>query len=132
MSKRLAIIVIAGAMVLTACGGSDSGDSDDSGSTETTIATIGDPVRGEELYGATCTTCHGPAGEGIEGLGKPMPGSVFIAGETDDGLIAFIKVGRPTSHPDNTTGVDMPPKGGNPALSDEDIVDIVAYIRTIN
>lgn len=133
MRRRLTILVIAGAMVLTACGGSDSGDSGDSGSSETTTATpVGDPVRGEELYKATCETCHGPAGEGIEGLGKPMPGSTFIAGQTDDGLIAFIKVGRPTSHADNTTGVDMPAKGGNPALSDQDIADIVAYIRTIN
>jgi hypothetical protein len=26
----------------------------------------------------------------------------------------------------------MPPKGGNPALSDEDLIDIIAYIRTIH
>jgi hypothetical protein len=27
--------------------------------------------------------------------------------------------------------VDMPPKGGNPALTDSDLNDITAYIRTL-
>jgi disulfide bond formation protein DsbB len=27
--------------------------------------------------------------------------------------------------------VDMPPKGGNPALTDQQLLDIVAYIRSI-
>jgi disulfide bond formation protein DsbB len=46
-------------------------------------------------------------------------------------MLTFIKTGRPSGDPLNTTGVDMPPKGGNPALSDEQILDIVAYIRTL-
>ena len=47
-------------------------------------------------------------------------------------MLEFVKVGRPTGDPLNTTGVDMPPKGGNPALSEEDLYDIVAYIRAIH
>jgi disulfide bond formation protein DsbB len=35
------------------------------------------------------------------------------------------------SDPLNTTGIAMPPKGGNPALTDGQIVDIVAYLRSI-
>jgi mono/diheme cytochrome c family protein len=27
--------------------------------------------------------------------------------------------------------VAMPPKGGNPALSEEDLADVVAYLRTL-
>jgi disulfide bond formation protein DsbB len=46
--------------------------------------------------------------------------------------MAFIKTGRPASDPLNTTGVDMPPKGGNPALSDQDLADIIAFIRSIH
>ena len=92
----------------------------------------GDATRGQELFDASCTSCHGAAGVGIEGLGKPMPGSDFIAAQSDDALVAFIKTGRSTSDPENTTGVDMPAKGGNPALSDADLADLVAYIRTIN
>ena len=48
-----------------------------------------------------------------------------------DELGASLEVGRPTSDPANTTGVDMPPKGGNPSLSEEDIDHIVAYLRTV-
>ena len=64
-------------------------------------------------------------------LGKDMTTSEFIANSTDAELLAFVKVGRPPGDPANTTGVDMPAKGGNPALSDEDLADIIAYIRTL-
>ncbi len=90
----------------------------------------GDLVKGKEAF-ATCAGCHGPEGKGIEGLGKDMTSSTFIAGQTDEQLIAFIKTGRPASDPANTVGVDMPPKGGNPALTDQQLLDIVAYIRSI-
>jgi mono/diheme cytochrome c family protein len=92
----------------------------------------GDPAVGQELFAGTCAACHGPQGEGIPGLGKDMTTSQFIAGKTDQELIDFIKVGRDPSDPLNTTGVAMPPKGGNPALSDQDLADIVAFIRTIH
>ncbi len=92
----------------------------------------GDAAHGKELFDGTCSACHGPGGVGIEGLGKDMTTSEFIAGQTDSDLITFIKLGRSTSDPLNTTGVDMPPKGGNPSLSEEDLNDIVTYIRTIH
>ena len=92
----------------------------------------GDAVHGEEMFASTCSACHGPGGVGIEGLGKDMTQSEFIAGQTDADLITFIKLGRGTGDPLNTTGVDMPPKGGNPSLSEEDLNDIVTYIRTIH
>lgn len=31
----------------------------------------------------------------------------------------------------NTTGVAMPPKCGNPSLTDQDLADVVAYLRTL-
>ena len=91
----------------------------------------GNPLAGQELFTGTCAACHGPTGEGLPNLGKNMTTSQFIASKTDDELVAFIKVGRDPSDPLNTTGVAMPSKGGNPALSDEDFYNIVAYIRTI-
>ncbi len=92
----------------------------------------GDPVAGQVLFTGTCSACHGPAGEGLPGLGKDMTASEFITGKTDDELLAFIKVGRDPSDPLNTTGVAMPPKGGNPALSDNDLYNVIAYIRTLH
>lgn len=132
-------------LALAGCGGDNGGNAGDnadagnnaeintgeSGAGEE-VASAGDPARGEELFNQVCIACHGEGGEGIEGLGKPFTTSEFIASQSDQELLAFIKTGRPVGHPDNTTGVDMPPKGGNPALTDEDIVDIIAYIRTLN
>lgn len=91
----------------------------------------GDPAAGQELFTGTCAACHGPAGEGIQGLGKDMTTSQFIAGKTDEELIEFIKVGRDPGDPLNTTGIGMPSKGGNPSLTDENLQDIVSYIRSI-
>lgn len=95
-------------------------------------APAGDAANGQKLFSTTCAACHGPAGEGVQGLGKDMTKSEFIAGLSDEELIAFVKEGRRIGDPLNTTGVDMPPKGGNPALSDEQLIDIVAYIRSIH
>lgn len=97
-----------------------------------TQAATGDPTQGQALFVMTCAACHGPQGEGVKGLGKDMTTSKFIAGLSDAELLAFVKQGRSTSDPLNTTGVDMPPKGGNPALNDEQLTNIIAYIRTIH
>lgn len=92
----------------------------------------GDAAAGKTSFASTCSACHGPAGEGIPGLGKDMTTSQFIAGLTDDQLVGFIKIGRDPSDPLNTTGVAMPPKGGNPALNDNDLYNIVAFMRSIH
>jgi len=93
-------------------------------------ALAGDPDLGKQIWTATCRSCHGVAGEGIEGQGKDIRGSEFIASQSDKELMAFIKQGRMPFDPANTTGLQMPPKGGNPMLNDEDLTHIVAYIRT--
>ena len=110
--------------ILTACGGSAN-------AAPAPADTAGDPVAGEKLFMGTCAACHGPDGQGLPGLGKNLVTSEFVAGKTDSELVEFIKVGRGPDDPLNTTGVTMPPKGNNPALSDEDLYHIVAYIRTI-
>lgn len=90
-----------------------------------------DATSGEDLFASTCAACHGEGGVGIDGLGPSMIGNVFVAGLDDDELGEFIVVGRPADHPDNESGITMPPKGGNPALDDDDISDIVAYLREL-
>jgi disulfide bond formation protein DsbB len=128
--RKLFIILLLGimmALALVACGGGDSGSSEDESST----VSAGDPAKGEEQYNQVCIACHGPGGEGVEGLGKPFTTSEFLKTHNDEEMLAFVKTGRPISDPDNTTGVDMPPKGGNPALTDEQILDIIAFIRTL-
>lgn len=91
----------------------------------------GDAGAGAGVYSSTCQACHGSDGVGIDGLGKALAASVFVQSLSDDELATMIQVGRDTSDPANTTGVAMPPKGGNPALSDTDLQDVVAYVRTL-
>jgi disulfide bond formation protein DsbB len=108
-------------------------------STSTSVATAattgggevaaGDPANGEAIFAGTCATCHGPDAEGIPGLGLPLVDSEFVRSMTDAELIAFIEAGRQAS--DGTTGVAMPPKGGNPSLTNQDIADVVAFLSTL-
>ena len=120
------VLVLAAAMILIvgACGGNDAADE---GSDVAGAPVVAD---GEKVFINTCLACHGKGGAGIEGLGKPMPGSEFITSLSDAELVAFLKEGRGTDHPDNTTGIDMPARGGRD-LSEQDLVDVVAYIRTL-
>lgn len=88
-------------------------------------------ASGDKLYHTTCVACHGPAGAGVKGNGKALANNEFIRSLDDDGLLAFIKQGRSPTDPKNTTGIQMPPKGGNPAMSDDDILDVISYLRTL-
>lgn len=88
-------------------------------------------ASGAKLYASSCIACHGAGGVGMKGNGKALVNNEFIQSLDDDGMLAFIKRGRDPSDPKNTTGVGMPAKGGNPALSDDDILDIVCYLRTL-
>jgi disulfide bond formation protein DsbB len=92
----------------------------------------GDPANGQTLFLGTCSACHGPDATGVVGLGKNLTTSTFVAERTDAEMVEFIKTGRPASDPLNTTGVDMPPRGGNPALTDANLADIIAFLRTIH
>jgi cytochrome c5 len=124
--------------VLAACGGRDEPEPSAvptaaAANPAQAAATSGDPTKGEQLYIASCVACHGADAKGVPALGKSLhpSDSEFVRVSSDEELIEFIKVGRQPDHPLNTTGVAMPPKGGNPALSEEGIHDIVAWMRTL-
>jgi disulfide bond formation protein DsbB len=86
---------------------------------------------GGALFSVTCPACHGAAGKGVPGLGKDMTSSEFIDGLSDPELVEFIKRGRAADDPLNTTGIAMPPKGLNMALSDDDLMAVVKFIRSL-
>lgn len=133
MRKGLIALLAVLALVATAC-------SESTGSSETTTAptvvdgttAAGDAANGEALYNGSCIACHGPEGSGVQGLGLPWVGSEFITSSTDDELVEFLKVGRAADDPANVTGIAMLPRGGNPSLTDDDLVDLVAYMRALN
>lgn len=95
------------------------------GCTDGTRTAGGDAAKGRELFVQNCARCHGPQGQGA------LQTSAFVASRSDAELIAFLRIGRPAHDPLNTTGVAMPPRGGNPALTDEQLADIVAYLRAL-
>ena len=139
LSKKVVFIAVLSVLLLglVACGGGGSAPASGgaAGSAQEAApveVSLGNPEAGKGQYDMICIACHGPGGEGIEGLGKPFTTSTFLAEKSDAEMVEFIKTGRPSSDPLNTTGVDMPPKGGNPALTDEQILDIIAYVRTLH
>lgn len=90
-----------------------------------------DPTHGRELFVGTCATCHGVGGQGMPGQGKDLRTSEFVAKLDDSALFKFLLVGRQPWEPDNTTKVQMPPRGGNPSLKDEDLRDIAAFLHAL-
>ena len=113
-----ALLIAGPAFLLADCGGSNGTSS-------------ADASQGRESYMATCALCHGAEGEGKSRLGKALQDNSFVGSLSDEELVEFLKEGRPSWDPANERGIDMPPKGGNPALTDEDLTEIVAYLRTL-
>lgn len=139
MRKYLAAAILIVIAFTAACSG---GDDEDGATTTTTSATTttggtddggatGDVANGKELYAGTCASCHGADAKGIQGLGKPLANSAFVKDTSEADLVAFVEKGRPADDPKNTTGVAMPPKGGNASLTETDVTDIVAYLKTL-
>jgi cytochrome c5 len=76
-----------------------------------------DPVKGKKIYQTTCALCHAA---GI--AGAPKPGDM-AAWEPR------VAQGYATLYNHAITGIrGMPPKGGNPSLTDADIANAVGYM----
>jgi disulfide bond formation protein DsbB len=135
----LLITVLLSALLLAGCGGKDkaANAADEPAAPPATEAAVsavkGDPAAGQAAFQTACVACHGPDATGVPNLGKSLHAgdSEFVRTHSDEELVDFIKVGRQPDDPANTTGIAMPPKGGNPAISDDDLYDIVAWIRTL-
>jgi len=104
---------------------------DGSGATPTVAGIELTTHPGYDLFVSSCAACHGQGGQGLESLGLPLTTSGFVRGKNDKDLITFIKMGRASWDENNTTGLDMPPKGGNPAITDDQLQSIVDYLRAL-
>jgi disulfide bond formation protein DsbB len=132
----IALSLLFAALLIGCGGGGGNASGSTSSNNEAAVAEVeevhtGDAAAGETMYQRSCLACHGADAKGMPNLGKDLTTSDFVQSKTDDELLAFIKVGRPAGDPLNTQGIDMPPKGGNPALSDDDLMNIIAFVRTL-
>jgi mono/diheme cytochrome c family protein len=93
--------------------------------------TPGDVEAGQAEYRGSCAACHGLNAEGRHLLGQSLHENAFVRGLSDAQLVDFILRGRPATDPENLSGVEMPPRGGNPSLTDAQIELIVAYLRSL-
>ena len=93
----------------------------------------GDPTKGQALYGANCASCHGASLTG--GIGpalNPIEQLPNVSNPLDPTfLIAIITNGR-VHQPGDPRQTDMPAKGGNSALTEQDVKDLAAYILQQN
>ena len=136
MKKALLILVVLGALFLSACG-SGGGDSapQESGTLESVPAEYAGKTNplsadassdGAKIFQTNCETCHGPQGHGDGPVGealdpKPQNLAELQAVATDDYLFWRIAEGKP--------GTSMPPWKN--ILTEEQIWQIVAFIRTL-
>ena len=88
-------------------------------------------AQGQKLFNLTCIACHGPTGAGIPNLGPSLRGSRFVASQSDDALLAFIKRGRKPGESHSIMNGTMPEKGANPDLDDASIRDVIAFVRAL-
>lgn len=108
------------ALSLAACGGGTSQAAAPS------AAPAADAVAGEKIFASACASCHGLKGQGVAGLSQDMTQSQLTATKTDQELLEFIQAGGVPGEPPV-----MLPKGGLPSLTDQNLADIVAYLRTL-
>ncbi len=92
----------------------------------------GDPEDGKKIYGQLCASCHGNAGKGDGPAAAALPvkpadhtDGKHMKGLTDQYLFKIIKEGGSAAGKSPL----MPPFGTQ--LKDEDIRDVIAYIRTL-
>ena len=84
----------------------------------TTPGHAADITRGGQTYAMHCAMCHGPAGQGIQpGAPKFNRGERML--QSDLALLNSVRMGRGA----------MP--GFMGVLRDRDILDVIAYIRTL-
>lgn len=85
----------------------------------------GDPGAGKAVYNETCIACHGADGGGaVPGVPKLNNGDGPLA-KPDAVLIANITNGFSSGR----SALSMPPKGGNPDLTEKDILNVLGYMR---
>jgi cytochrome c5 len=81
-------------------------------------AAAGDAANGQVVYSAGCMLCHGPNGEGTAIAPNALNDAALLEERTDEDLVTTIREG---------VADKMPPF---PKLSDQEVLDLVAFLRS--
>jgi mono/diheme cytochrome c family protein len=97
------------------------------------VAHAADAEQGKKLYGQFCATCHGQSGKGDGAAAaalNPKPrdhtDKEYMSKLSDDDMLKVIKNGGASVGKSPL----MPPWGAS--LKDDQIQDIIAYVRTLS
>ncbi|QID17919.1 cytochrome c [Nitrogeniibacter mangrovi] len=94
------------------------------GTTPSALADEG--VSGERVYARACLSCHGADGMGsFPGVPDLTEPTSALAGNRSD-LLRRVIAGVRTPG----AAMAMPPRGGDPSLSDDDLAAALDYMRT--
>lgn len=83
-------------------------------------------ARGKTIYNETCITCHMGKGEGVIGTFPPLAKADYLI-KTPDKAIYAVKFGLQGKIKVN--GADYNNAMPNPALGNDEIADVMNYIR---
>jgi len=91
--------------------------------------------KGAAIFQSLCQTCHGTDGNGVTALAPPLNGSNWVQGDKNRlipivlyGLTGPVKVAGKVYEAPEISG-DMPGIGANKEFTDEDIAQILSYVR---
>lgn len=84
----------------------------------------GNADAGASVYSQTCIACHGPRGKGTVPGAPDFTQADDVFAQSDATLLAHMRDGFQSGG-----GMAMPPKGGNPNLTEQDLMDALEYIR---
>lgn len=90
-----------------------------------TSAKGGDPVSGREIYVNTCIRCHGIDGKGTLGIKLVPPPADLTASDVQNRLDGTLFRRIHEGKPNTAMGA------WKHSLSDEEIWDVLAYVRTL-
>jgi len=88
-------------------------------------AVISKGTTAKETYDNTCIACHASDGKGAFPGTPDFTSSDGALSKSDDVLIDHITNGFQSPG----SPMAMPPKGGNPNLSETDVINVLGYIR---
>ncbi|MEJ2733177.1 MAG: c-type cytochrome [Anaerolineae bacterium] len=86
--------------------------------TETSPEVGGDASNGQALFAVKCAPCHGPEGEGTSIAQDPLNDAARLADLTDEEVVTVIRMGLSGKMP------------ASPQLSDQEVLDLVAFLRS--